>query len=151
VGACEFFERFPDADAARLHIEEKRWGGNVVCPHCGEAKRVQIRKILGYYRCLACRHDFTVRTGTVFERSHVPLHKWLYAIFLLAADGKRVSSLRLSKEIGVTQKTAWLMLQRLRDACGNNHDDDRGDGTGGGFRRYIVVADKAYTGVRLDY
>lgn len=74
----------------------------------------------GYYRCNACRFDFTVRTGTILERSHVPLHKWLCAMHLLVASRGRISSLQLSKEIGITQKSAWYVLQRLREACGDD-------------------------------
>jgi len=135
ISAYEFFKQFPDERAARLHIEERRWHGSPVCPHCGEVRRIQMRKVEGYYRCLACKVDFTVRTGTIFERSHVPLDKWLYAIYLLVTSRKGVSSLQLSKEIGVTQKTAWFMLQRLREACGTEDD-------GGGFLSGIVEADE---------
>jgi transposase-like protein len=74
----------------------------------------------GFYRCNQCKEDFTVRTGTVFERSHVPLHKWVYAMYLLVTARKGISSLQLSKEIGITQKSAWFVLQRLREACGND-------------------------------
>jgi transposase-like protein len=66
-----------------------------------------------------CKEDFTVRTGTIFERSHVPLHKWVYAMYLLVTARKGISSLQLAKEIGVTQKSAWFMLHRLREACGS--------------------------------
>jgi len=82
-------------------------------------KRITKRKN-GYYRCNACKKDFTVRTGTIFERSHVPLNKWYYAMYMLMTARKGISSLQLSKEIGVTQKTAWFMLGRLREACGND-------------------------------
>lgn len=74
----------------------------------------------GFYRCNACLLDFTVRTATIFERSKVPLHKWLYAMYLLVTSRKGISSLQLHSQIGVTQKTAWFMLQRLREACGND-------------------------------
>ena len=74
----------------------------------------------GFYRCNACKTDFTVRTGTIFERSHIPLDKWIYAMYLLMTARKGVSSLQLGKEIGVTQKSAWFMLHRIREACGNN-------------------------------
>jgi len=140
ISAYEFLKKFPDERAARLHIEERRWQGSPVCPHCGEAHRIQTRKAEGYYRCLACKTDFTVRTGTIFERSHVPLDKWLYAIYLLVTSRKGVSSLQLSKEIGVTQKTAWFMLQRLREACGTDNGGD------GGFLSGIVEADETYIG-----
>jgi len=67
-----------------------------------------------------------VRTKTIFERSHVPLHKWVYAMYLVVTSRKGISSLQLSKEIGVTQKSAWFMLQRLREACSQNSDKLRG-------------------------
>ncbi len=67
-----------------------------------------------------------MRTGTIFERSHIPLHKWLYAMYLLVTARKGISSLQLAKEIGVTQKSAWFMLQRLREACGSKIDKLRG-------------------------
>lgn len=90
----------------------------------------------GFYRCNACSEDFTVRTGTIFERSHVPLHKWLYAMYLLVTSRKGISSLQLSKEIGITQKSAWFLLQRLREACGNKIEILRG----------IVEVDETYIG-----
>ena len=70
--------------------------------------------------CNACLLDFTVRTNSIFERSHIPLHKWLYAMYLLVTARKGISSMQLSKEIGVTQKSAWFMLGRIREACGND-------------------------------
>ena len=139
ISAYEFLKLFPDETAARLHLERRRWKGKPVCPLCGETGRIQTRKIAGYFRCLACKTDFTVRTGTIFERSHVSLDKWLYAMYLLATARKGISSLQLSKEIGVTQKTAWFMLQRIREACGNK-------GAGGGFLSGIVEADETYIG-----
>ncbi len=140
ISAYEFLKKFPDERAARLHIEERRWHGKPICPHCGSVERIQTRKIEGYFRCLSCKEDFTVRTGTIFERSHVHLDKWLYAIYLMVTSRKGVSSLQLSKEIGVTQKTAWFMLQRLREACGG------GTGSDGGFLSGIVEADETYIG-----
>lgn len=119
ISAHRFRKKFPDKRTARLHIEERRWHGKPICPLCGSVDRIQTRKIEGYYRCLSCKKDFTVRTGTIFERSHVPLDKWLYAICLLVTSCKGVSSMQLSKEIGVTQKTAWSMLRRLREAGTN--------------------------------
>ena len=81
------------------------------------SERSQRRKG-GFYRCNACKLDFTIRTGTIFERSHVPLHKWLYAMYLLVTARKGICSMQLAKEIGITQKSAWFMLHRLREACG---------------------------------
>lgn len=122
ISTYEFMRRFPTEREARSYIEGCRWHGSPTCPKCRTTSRIQTRKIDGYYRCLSCKIDFTVRTGTIFERSHVPLDKWLYTIYLLVTARKGISSLQLSKEIGVTQKTAWFMLARLRKACGNGND-----------------------------
>jgi len=122
ISTYEFMRRFPTEREAKSYIENCRWHGTPTCPKCGGARRIQTRSVEGYYRCLACKGDFTVRTGTIFERSHVPLDKWLYTIYLLVTARKGISSLQLSKEIGVTQKTAWFMLSRLRKACGNDND-----------------------------
>ena len=113
ISTFQLFEMFPDAEAARVYMEGKRWPDGAVCPACDEAKRITTRKG-GFYRCNACKTDFTVRTATIFERSHIPLHKWLYAMYLLVTARKGISSLQLAKQIGVTQKSAWFMLQRLR-------------------------------------
>ena len=118
ISTFELFQMFPDAEAARVYMEGKRWPDGAVCPACDEAKRITTRKG-GFYRCNACKTDFTVRTATIFERSHIPLHKWLYAMYLLVTSRKGISSMQL-KQIGVTQKSAWFMLQRLREACGND-------------------------------
>ncbi|MYE80991.1 MAG: IS1595 family transposase [Gammaproteobacteria bacterium] len=122
VSLLEMFQMFPDQASAREFLEDHRWGGHVVCPHCGCDEKITARggKRLGYYRCRDCGEEFTVRTGTIFERSHVPLHKWLYAIYLIVTARKGISSLQLSKELSVTQSTAWFMLGRLREACGGD-------------------------------
>ena len=119
ISMLELFKMFPDQEAARAYLEARLWPNGVKCPCCGLGERITVRKN-GYYRCNQCKEDFTVRTGTIFERSHVQLHKWVYAMYLLVTARKGISSLQLSKEIGVTQKTAWFMLQRLREACGND-------------------------------
>jgi transposase-like protein len=135
ISTFQLFKMFPNAEAARTYIEKRRWPSGAVCPHCEEAERITARAG-GYYRCNACKEDFTVRTGTIFERSHVPLHKWLYAMYLLMTARKGVSSLQLAKEIGVTQKSAWFVLQRIREACGNDLTVLRG----------IVEIDETYVG-----
>ncbi len=138
VSAFSIFKKFPDNEAARLYLEERRWHGEPVCPHCHQHDRITVRggKRQGYYRCRACCKEFTVRTGTIFERSHVDLHKWIFAMYILVTARKGISSLQLAKEIGVTQKTAWFVLQRLREACGGDFDKLSG----------IVEIDEAFVG-----
>ena len=143
ISAHQLLEMFPNEEAARLHLEQKRWNGSPSCPKCqAETKQYKQKRYgkAGYYLCGACGKVYTVRTGTIFERSHVPLHKWLFAIFQLVTACKGLSSVQLSKEIGVTQKTAWFMLQRIRKA----HKDD--NGTGGITNKGIVEAYECYLG-----
>ena len=119
ISTFQLFQLIPDAETARVWLESRLWPDGPRCPVCRSGERVTARKG-GFYRCNPCKLDFTVRTGTVFERSHVPLHKWIYAMYLLVTARKGISSLQLAKEIGVTQKTAWFMLGRLREACKGN-------------------------------
>src|ERR1039458_5118490 len=116
ISTFQLFQMFPDAESARVYLESRLWGNSAICPACKGGERITTRKG-GFYRCNACQLDFTIRTGTIFERSHVPLHKWLYAMYLLVTARKGISSVQLAKEIGVTQKSAWFMLQRLREVC----------------------------------
>lgn len=135
ISTFQLFKMFPDQESARTYLESRLWPKGVRCPVCGLGDRITVRKG-GFYRCNQCAEDFTVRTGTIFERSHVPLHKWLYAMYLLVTARKGISSLQLSKEIGITQKSAWFVLHRLREACG----DDIGQLTG------TVEIDETYFG-----
>ena len=102
---------------------------------CKSGERITTRKD-GFYRCNACKLDFTIRTGTIFERSHVPLNKWLYAMYLLVTARKGISSMQLAKEIGITQKSAWFVLQRLREACSGKLEKLQG----------IIEIDEMYIG-----
>ena len=145
ISTYQLLKRFPNAEAARAYFEKLRWPQGAICPACGCVERIQPCKRLGkpgYYRCLNCQVVFTVRTGTIMERSHVPLDKWLFAMYLVLTARKGISSVQLSKEIGVTQTTAWFVLQRIREACGNDKDDNDGNG----FLRGIVEADETYLG-----
>ena len=126
ISTFKLFELFPDEASARKYLEARLWPSGVICPECKSGARITTRKD-GYYRCNACKFDFTVRTGTIFERSHVPLHKWVYAMYLLVTARKGISSLQLAKEIGITQKSAWFVLHRLREACGEHLDKLRGE------------------------
>lgn len=118
ISTYELFKMFPDQETARVYLESRLWPNGPVCPVCGLGERLTTRKAVGFYRCNQCQEDFTVRTGTIFERSHIPLHKWVYAMYLVVTARKGISSMQLSKEISVTQKTAWFLLHRLRETCG---------------------------------
>src|SRR3990172_7528910 len=125
ISVFELFKMIPNQETARLYLESRLWPEGVKCPVCGTHDKIGKRSG-GYYRCGPCKLVFTVRTGTIFERSHVPLHKWIYAMYLLVTARKGISSLQLSKQIGITQKSAWFVLQRLREACGNKLEKLRG-------------------------
>jgi len=135
ISTFQLFQMFPDQEAARVYLEARLWRDGVKCPICASGERITTRTG-GYYRCNACKETFTVRTGTIFERSHVPLHKWLYAMYLLVTARKGISSMQLSKEIGITQKSAWFVLQRLREACAGKLETLRG----------VVEIDETYIG-----
>jgi transposase-like protein len=120
ISTFQLFEMFPDQETARVYLEGRLWPQGPRCPVCGLGEHITARKG-GYYRCNQCKEDFTVRTGTIFERSHVPLHKWIYAMYLLVTARKGISSMQLAMEIGITQKSAWFVLHRLREACGKKY------------------------------
>ena len=109
---------FHDEDKARAHIEASRWNGEPSCPHCGSLKvrRMSGKTQAGMFLCNDCRDKFTVRTGSVMERSHVPLHKWLLATHLMAASKKGMSAKQMERMLGVTYKTAWFLCHRIREA-----------------------------------
>jgi transposase-like protein len=136
---------FTDANAAREYLEASRWADGVVCPHCGGVDR--IRKMEGkahrpgLYQCGQCRKQFSVTVGTVFERSKVPLNKWLLATFLMASSKKGISAHQLHRTLGVTYKTAWFMFHRIREAMRSGDLSPMG-GNGG-----YVEADETFIGI----
>ena len=112
---------FHNEEAAYAYIEAKVWpNGRPVCPKCGEKKRIgklQGKSTrIGLYKCYACRKPFTVKIGTIFEDSHVPMRLWLQAIYLMCASKKGISANQLHRTLGVTLKTAWFMGHRIREA-----------------------------------
>lgn len=119
ISVFEFMEMFPNEEAATKYFVDKRWGSEITCPSCDHSGITTLtsENKKGYYRCKACRKDFTAKTGTVMERSKIEIRTWFYAGYVLMTSRKGVSSLQLSKEIGVTQKTAWFLLHRLRESC----------------------------------
>jgi transposase-like protein len=111
---------FQDADKAREFLEAERWPSGPVCPHCGakhEATKLKGKSTRpGVYKCKECDKPYTVTVGTVFERSKIPLNKWLLATFLLTSSKKGISSHQIHRTLGVTYKTAWFMTMRIREA-----------------------------------
>ncbi len=135
---------FTDPDAARVYLEKQRWPDGVTCPHCGADDVTGMKGKAhrpGVYQCNACREQFTVTVGTVFERSKIALNVWLYATHLLCSSKKGMSSHQLHRMLGVTYKTAWFMTHRIREAM--KRDDDTGPIGGEGK---IVEADETYFG-----
>jgi len=135
----KFFAKFPDEEAARLHFEGQRWGKAVTCGHCSSTEVTECKNHKPMpYRCKTCRKHFSVRTGTVLAESRLPLQKWLMAMYMMTTARKGISSVQMAKELGVTQKTAWFLAQRIRETWMNNGDEDKLDGP--------VEVDEAYIG-----
>src|SRR5579872_2395150 len=111
---------FHDDEAARLHLEAQRWPNGPYCPRCGEAEavtRLQGKSTApGLCICRSCRTKFSVTMGTIFERSHIPLSKWMLGFRLMASSKKGVSALQLQRSLGITYKSAWFMAMRIREA-----------------------------------
>ena len=139
---------FQDPEAARTYLERQVWPHGPVCSHCGvEGDHYQLKGKStrpGLYKCSDCREPFTVTVGTVFERSKIPLNKWLLAVYLLCSSKKGMSSHQLHRTLGVTYKTAWFMTHRIREAFGPMGFDKLG---GGGS---IVEADETYWGTSKE-
>jgi transposase-like protein len=137
---------FTDAEKARQHLEALNWPNGPVCPHCGERDRVTRMQGKshrpGLIQCNACTKNFTVTVGTVFERSKIPLNKWLLATYLLSASKKGMSAHQLHRMLGITYKTAWFMCHRIREAMKPGPD---GGGSLGGADK-VVEADETYVG-----
>ena len=117
ISTAQLFAMFPDAESARLYLEGRLWPKGPRCPICGLGDRVGNHSP-GLYRCGQCKEAFSVRTGTIFERSHVPLHLWLVALSLIA-DAPEIPSETLARALGVTQKTGWLIRRRVHEAAGD--------------------------------
>ncbi len=132
---------FHNDTAAREYLETTLWPNGPRCPHCGTIGNAYVTGKTGLYRCAeqACRSDFTVTVGTVFERSKIALHKWLLASFLICSSKKGMSAHQLHRTIGVTYKTAWFMAHRLREAMKDGSGPLGGAGT-------IMEADETYVG-----
>lgn len=136
---------FSDETAARNFLESRLWPAGPVCPHCGACEAYKLtakptsKKPVrpGVYKCKTCRKQFTIRIGTIFEDSHIPLCKWLMGMHLMTSSKKGVSSLQLSRELGVTVKSAWFLSHRIREAMRQ---------TGNSMLGGTVEADECYIG-----
>ena len=135
---------YHDEDAARAHLESIRWPDGPICFHCGSVE--QIRPLNGnsmgpgWYYCGACKDKFTVRMGAVYERSHIPLHKWLLAFRLMASSKKGMSAHQLHRTLAITYKSAWFLAMRIREAM-----DESASGPLGGEGK-TIEADESYHG-----
>ena len=137
---------FHNEEKAFAYVEARVWPEGPACPHCGGVERISKMQgkstRQGLYKCYQCRKPFTVRMGTIFESSHVPLRIWLQAMYLIAGTKKGISSNQLHRTLGVTLKTAWFLSHRIREAMREGALDAMG-GTGG-----VVEADETYIGQR---
>ena len=113
----ELNEMFPDEAAARKWFESLVWPDGRYCPRCGSTRTHEASHKHSPFRCTDCRAYFSVKTGTLTEGSNLPLRKWAFAIYLETTSLKGISSMKLHRDVGVTQKTAWFMLHRIREAC----------------------------------
>ena len=115
---------FHNEEAAYAFIESRLWACGPVCPHCGGVERNGKLKgastRIGVYKCYDCRKPFTVKVGTIFEASHIPLRLWLQAIFLISSSKKGISSNQMHRTLGITLKSAWFMSHRIREAIRDN-------------------------------
>ena len=137
---------FQDATKAREWLEGLLWIGGRSCGYCGTLEAsTPLKGREGYYQCKACRKQFTVMVGTVFERSHIPLNKWLMAAFLLCASKKGVSAHQIHRMLGITYKSAWFMCHRLREAMKSGELPPMG-GEG-----QHIEADETYIGNKPGY
>jgi transposase-like protein len=138
ISLYQFFQRFPDEAAARTYFEQNRWAGEVSCPHCGSLSVAPVKSMKPMpYRCRDCRQHFSVRTGTVLAESRLPLHKWLMAIYMMTTARKGIPSTQMARELGITQKSAWFLAQRIRETWLSGTDSDMGN---------HVQVDEAYIG-----
>lgn len=118
ISIVELLASFSAEDKAIRWLEAARWGPCRTCPHCGERDNsAALKSKPHYYRCRGCRRDFSVKTDSVMHNTKIPVRTWAVAVCRILAAREGISGLQLSRELGVTRKTAWFMLQRILEAC----------------------------------
>lgn len=122
----EFFEKFGTEKKCREYLFEKRWSKGFVCPKCGCTHAYTMAN--GRYQCTNCRYQASVTAGTIMHRTHAPLTKWFLAMYLVSIDKRGISAVQLQYQIGVTYKTAWYMLKRIRESMKNRDDSHQLEG-----------------------
>ena len=137
----EVFRRFPDHESCVEHLETVRWGDEASCPYCGsiEVARKDERGRIGRWNCHACKSSFNALSGTIFQKTKIPLQKWFLAIALVLDAKKSLSSWQLSRNLDMNQKSSWYLAVRLRRAMAGKHGD---------LLRGIVEADETFVGGR---
>ena len=137
-------EQFPDQQACIDHLERLRWPAQAVCPLCGSdhVARKGDKVRVGRWNCHACKSSFNVLSGTIFSGTHLPLQKWFLALGLMVHAQKSLSSHQLARDLGLNQRSAWSMQQRIRQAMATDE---------GELLRSIVEADEIYVGGQPRY
>jgi transposase-like protein len=129
INLVELFEQFGDEDRCREYLETLRWPNGVTCPRCGHTSISRIIK-RHQFECNACRYQFSVKVGTIFQDSKLTLRKWFLAIYIIGESKKGVSAQQLSRMLKVTPKTSWFLCHRIREAmCNAEADTDMLSGT----------------------
>lgn len=139
----EMLKVLPNETSCRNYLELLLWNGQPVCPHCGSKNESHYRlntkgEFKGLYKCKDCREMFTVTVGTIFEGSHIDLRKWFIAVYIFSSHKKGISSHQLARDLGITQKTAWFMLGRIRYAFQVKSLKTKMDG--------VIQADESFVG-----
>jgi transposase-like protein len=137
MGFPEFSKRFDTEEKCRTKLFELRWGKGFVCPRCGHSEYF-FNKHRRRYICKKCEHETSITAGTIMDKTHLPLQKWFWAIYLIATDKRGISSNALKNQLSVTYKTAWYLKKRIRQAMS--------DGLEGTVLQGIIELDDAYFG-----
>ena len=136
ISEFEFLQRFDTEAKAVTFYEAIRWEQGRTCPRCDSADTYPHKSRAFFYHCRECRKQFTCKVNTIMHASPLPVRMWLYAMYKVSVARKGISSLQMAKELGITQKAAWHMVQRIKEACGGDHGPLNG----------IIEADETYVG-----